>query len=90
MGWNSIEICGGGGMFDGIDSGTYFYFDHSFFVAPENEGMAAAKTDYGRDFVSAVSYGKIWGVQFHPEKSAGPGLRLLENFVKRQSGKNAC
>jgi glutamine amidotransferase len=69
-------------VFNGIPDGSYFYFDHSYYVEPEDKNTIAATTDYGIDFVSAVNKDNIWGVQFHPEKSSDLGLKILKNFVK--------
>ena len=65
-----------------IPDNSYFYFVHSYYVEPEDRNTIIAVTDYGRDFASAVNKDKIWGVQFHPEKSSDLGLEILKNFVK--------
>ena len=57
---------------------------HSYFVAPADDSLSAAKTDYGVRFTSAVARANIFAVQFHPEKSAAAGLRLLANFIRWQ------
>lgn len=84
IGWNQIKKnqqnnCQ---LFKGIDDEANMYFCHSYFVNPEDENIIVAKTNYGKDFVSAVSRGNIFGVQFHPEKSQRQGLKILENFLK--------
>jgi glutamine amidotransferase len=84
IGWNQLKKnqqnnCG---LFEEVDEGSNMYFCHSYFVNPEDKSIIAAKTDYGKDFVSAVSRGNIFGVQFHPEKSQRQGLKILENFLK--------
>ena len=87
MGWNSIKLkiknekCKMK-IFEGIPEESYFYFVHSYYVEPENKDVIAATTDYGKEFVSAVNKENVWGVQFHPEKSADLGLKILENFVR--------
>ncbi|MCF7870749.1 MAG: imidazole glycerol phosphate synthase subunit HisH [Candidatus Omnitrophica bacterium] len=68
-------------LFEGIEDGSYFYFAHSYFCQP-HEKVALATTDYGQEFVSALSKKNIWGIQFHPEKSQKKGLKVLENFLK--------
>ena len=83
MGWNSIEwdkdkTCP---MLEGIDSGQYVYFAHSFHVVPLDEKVIATTTEYGYSFTSAVWKDNIFATQFHPEKSQSVGLKLLENFV---------
>ena len=69
-------------IFAGISPREYFYFAHSYYVEPrESEGVAAV-TDYGSPFCSVIVTERVWGTQFHPEKSGAAGLRLLANFVK--------
>jgi glutamine amidotransferase len=85
MGWNSIEFKVSSSkfkVFDGIPSKSYFYFVHSYYAEPQDEAIVVATTEYGQEFVSAVNKNNIWGVQFHPEKSAKLGLKLLENFCR--------
>jgi glutamine amidotransferase len=82
IGWNTIETTSGGaGLCAGVPPGSYVYFVHSYYVACEEEGVVAARTEYGGRFTSAVATGNIWATQFHPEKSQEVGLRMLENFV---------
>lgn len=82
MGWNEVWQGSPHPIWSGIPDGERFYFVHSYFVAPANGGDAAAHTDYGVRFTSAVARANIFAVQFHPEKSAAAGLRLLANFVQ--------
>jgi glutamine amidotransferase len=83
IGWNQLEVvrpeCP---LFRGIDSGTYFYFVHSFFPQPADDSIVAARTEYGRNFASAIWRDNVFATQFHPEKSQSAGLRLLKNFVE--------
>lgn len=81
MGWNQVWRSAEHPMWDGIDDGAHFYFVHSYFVLPADRAHIAASTDYGVRFTSAVARANIFAAQFHPEKSAGAGLRLLENFI---------
>ena len=84
MGWNRVHpVPSGGGdrMFEGIPSGTFFYFDHSYCVSAD-EDSSAAVTEYGVSFLAAAADKGVWGVQFHPEKSSVAGLRLIENFIR--------
>jgi glutamine amidotransferase len=82
IGWNQIELtrpdCP---IFQGIPSGSYFYFVHSFFPRPAGEAIVAARTTYGEPFASAVWQDNVFATQFHPEKSQKMGLRLLRNFL---------
>jgi glutamine amidotransferase len=80
MGWNSVEIKKETPLFAGIESGSYFYFVHSYYAIPEDPKDIAAVTSYGVEFACAVQRGNIYAVQFHPEKSQEKGLRLLRNF----------
>lgn len=80
MGWNDVEILAGHPVLDGIPSGTYFYFVHSYYAAPFDPGVAACRTTYGVPFTAAAGLGNRFAVQFHPEKSQAAGLRLLGNF----------
>jgi len=81
MGWNDIRIEGECPLFEGIEDGTYVYFVHSYYVetAP---GYTASSTDYIVRFASSVWKDRIFGVQFHPEKSGRAGLRILSNFIE--------
>lgn len=80
MGWNRIDIVKPTPFFDGVQSGEFFYFVHSFIVKPESESTTAARCVYGENFVCAVAWDNVVATQFHPEKSQKMGLRLLENF----------
>jgi len=66
-------------LFAGVDEGTPFYFVNSYAAS----GVAAeiARADYGGPFTAAVQSGRVFGVQFHPEKSSTAGLQVLRNFV---------
>ncbi len=83
IGWNRVRRAPGidSPLFRGIPDGTYFYFVHSYYLA-QAEGWAAGRTEYGREYVSAVQRGRVAAVQFHPEKSQQAGLRLLKNFIE--------
>ena len=84
MGWNEVWQCQPHPMWDGIPDGERFYFVHSYFVAPADDDIVAAQIDYGLRFTSAVARANIFAAQFHPEKSAAAGLRLLANFIRWQ------
>jgi imidazole glycerol-phosphate synthase subunit HisH len=81
MGWNTVEIRTGSTLFDGIDDGSWLYFVHSYAPVPGDDAVIAATTEYGGSVVAAVERGALWATQFHPEKSATLGLRLLKNFA---------
>ena len=80
MGWNRLDVVRPSRLLAGIGPEAEFYFVHSYYVetAPQLE---IARTRYGRDFCSVYGRDGFWAVQFHPEKSGRPGLRLLENFA---------
>ena len=82
MGWNQIRWLQDSPMTAGIPDGEFVYFAHSYYVAPAEPDIAAAITEYGHPFASAVARGNIFATQFHPEKSQKVGLKLLENFVR--------
>ena len=82
MGWNQVQQAEAHPLWDGIDDGARFYFVHSYYVEPENPDVIAGSTHYGIPFTSAVARANIFAVQFHPEKSAQAGLRLLANFMR--------
>lgn len=80
MGWNAVETTMDHPLLAGIPSGSYFYFVHSYFVAPSDPSVVACQTTYGIPFAAAVGRGNLFAVQFHPEKSQAVGLRMLSNF----------
>lgn len=80
MGWNRRQTRMADALFDGIDEDAYFYFVHSY-AAPLGDATIAT-TSYGQDFTAALRRGNFRGVQFHPERSAAPGARLLANFLQ--------
>jgi glutamine amidotransferase len=80
MGWNQLRVVVPSPLFDGVNDGDYFYFVHSY-AAPVGPWTLAA-TDYGGEFSAAVHRGNFHGVQFHPERSAQPGARVLANFLE--------
>ena len=83
MGWNQVNpLHSGLAIFDGIPQDAYFYFAHSYYVEPQDQQGVAAVTDYGSPYCSVIVTERVWGTQFHPEKSGSVGLQLLNNFVK--------
>lgn len=81
MGWNEVHQTKPHLLWDGIADDSRFYFVHSYFVAPADPAITLGTTTYGLPFTSAVARDNIVAVQFHPEKSAQSGLRLLSNFM---------
>ena len=82
MGWNQLEPLHEDPLFEGIARGDYVYFVHSF-AAPLSQYTLAA-CEYGGRFTAAVKRNNFRGVQFHPERSAAVGARLLGNFLSIQ------
>lgn len=80
MGWNSLALAGKSPLLRGIKSGEEFYFVHSYYARSLPE-VVLATTEYGLEIPAVVARGRIFGVQFHPEKSGGAGLTILKNFV---------
>ncbi len=79
-GVNDVEILADHPVLEGIPSGTYFYFVHSYYAVPSDPADAWCRAPYGGPFTAAVGRGNRIAVQFHPEKSQAAGLRLLGNF----------
>ena len=82
MGWNRVSLLREHPVFQGVPSGSYFYFVHSYFPEPEDPSLVLGETEYSVTFCSALARGNLIATQFHPEKSGPLGLRLYENFVR--------
>jgi glutamine amidotransferase len=67
-----------------VPQDTPFYFVHSYYAVPQDEAAIAGTALYGHDFCCAIAAANIFAVQFHPEKSAAPGLQIYRNFVHWQ------
>lgn len=80
IGWNSVSVCKRAPLFGDIPEGGAFYFVHSYRFECDPIYIAGV-TGYGTDITAAVQKERIFGVQFHPERSQRKGLRLLHNFV---------
>ncbi len=79
MGWNRLRLCGNDSLLDGFDDGEHAYFVHSYAAAVTPDCIAS--TDHGGEFAAVVRRGNVMGAQFHPERSAAAGARLLRNFL---------
>jgi glutamine amidotransferase len=83
MGWNQLNFknknCP---LLKDIPDNSYVYFCHSYYPKSKDKKVIATTTNYEVDFTSIIWQENIYGVQFHPEKSQGVGLKMLENFVK--------
>jgi imidazole glycerol-phosphate synthase subunit HisH len=82
MGWEPVRWERDSELVSGVDSGTPFYFLHSFAVQPADPEDALGTAEWGERFVCAVARPPLYGVQFHPEKSSAAGLRILANFAE--------
>jgi glutamine amidotransferase len=80
MGWNGVELKRNHPLYHGIHPESEFYFVHSYYPAPTEGTEVTGETDYGIRFASFLAKKNLAAVQFHPEKSGRPGLRILFNF----------
>ena len=81
MGWNTVESQRDDPLLEGV-AGEAVYFVHSYAAVPSNADHVVATSDYGPGFPAVVRVGSVVGTQFHPEKSADVGARLLANWVQ--------
>ncbi len=82
IGWNEVEVIKEDPIFDGFPEKSHFYFVHSFALT-EVSPLTLAITDYGLIFSSVIKKGRVYGCQFHPEKSGPIGLKFLKNWVEK-------
>jgi imidazole glycerol-phosphate synthase subunit HisH len=82
MGWNQLRLVRASPLLEGLRTGAYVYFVHSFYAVPEDPALVAATTEYGVDVAAVVGHDNVWATQFHPEKSGSVGIRMLENFAR--------
>jgi len=81
MGWNQVRSAQRNALLEGISPNDHFYFAHSF-AAPANGEETTATCEHGREFAAVIERGRLFGVQFHPEKSGSTGAKLLTNFLR--------
>ena len=81
VGWNSVSTLLENPLLEGISKDTDFYFVHSYGFLSEVATICVATTTYEVDIPAVVNHGRVWGTQFHPEKSSRAGLKILHNFV---------
>lgn len=79
MGWTQLDRTNDHALLEGVPAGAYVYFVHSY-VCPVNDATLAT-ADYGQAFSAVVGKGNVFGCQFHPERSAAIGARILRNFL---------
>jgi len=83
IGWNEVAFeRPRSALTEGLPQRCAFYHVHSYAVVPAEESDVLGRAEYGARFVSAVERERFYGVQFHPEKSSGAGMRLLANFAR--------
>ena len=85
VGWNNINFTNDCPLFSRVEENTHYYFDHSYHFLCD-KSFTTATTRYGLDITAAIQHKNIFGVQFHPEKSANAGLKLFrgfENYIKQ-------
>ncbi len=80
MGWNDIKRKKDSPLLRGVPDGSFFYFVHSYYAAPEDSSVILTTTEYGMEFTSSIAKDNILACQFHPEKSQTIGLQVLGNF----------
>lgn len=89
MGWNTLRRRRAHPILEGVADGAHVYFVHSYYCDAADDVVIAA-SDYGREFPAIVGRDSVLGLQFHPEKSQGVGLRLAANFVNGIVSKRAA
>lgn len=83
VGWNETHTLREDPLLEGLPPSTDYYYVHSFAFRATNPEDVLATADYGCDVTAIVRHGRVWGTQFHPEKSSKAGLQLLRNFIER-------
>ncbi|WP_133135543.1 imidazole glycerol phosphate synthase subunit HisH [Legionella rowbothamii] len=83
MGWNQLQWCQDSPLQRGLNEQDYVYFVHSYALGSEE--YALARCEYNEPFTAIVNKDNVWGMQFHPEKSAQTGMLLLKNFLELET-----
>ena len=81
MGWNDLRIAHPHPVLEGVDTGDHAYFVHSYQFRTSDPAHTLVDVDYGGPVTAVVARDNIIGMQFHPEKSQAPGLRMIANFL---------
>lgn len=82
MGWNQVILSRSHPVFQGIPSGSHFYFVHSYYADPCDQKLVLGQTEYGVQFCSVLARNNLVATQFHPEKSGRRGLQVYANFLR--------
>nr|WP_255783628.1 imidazole glycerol phosphate synthase subunit HisH [Lysobacter chinensis] len=88
MGWNALDIDADSALLAGIEPGAYAYFVHGYAAPVSADTLASCS--HGRRFAAVCGRGNRFGAQFHPERSAATGARILENFIARGEARAAA
>ncbi|MFJ1267964.1 imidazole glycerol phosphate synthase subunit HisH [Legionella lytica] len=83
MGWNQLQWCQDSPLQRGLSEHDYVYFVHSYALTTQE--YALARCEYSEQFTAIVNKDNVWGMQFHPEKSAQTGMLLLKNFLELEA-----
>jgi glutamine amidotransferase len=89
MGWNSITLKRKHVLFRDVEPDSEFYFVHAYYPCPKDPANVLGETQYGIFFASVLFSGNLVAVQFHPEKSGKPGLKILSNFCSWEGREDA-
>jgi imidazole glycerol-phosphate synthase subunit HisH len=90
MGWNRLRVQRPSPLLEGVPSGAYVYFLHSYHCASTDPALVAATVSYGGEIAAVAGRGSVWATQFHPEKSGAVGARILDNFARWAAGVGAA
>lgn len=82
LGWNVLQQAKESPLWQDVPDLSYYYFAHSYYIDPVDRGIVIGYTYYGTKVPVAIQKEKLFGLQFHPEKSQKWGLRILQNFIK--------
>jgi len=82
LGWNIVRPTAASPLWRGIPDDGYYYFAHSYYIAPQRPEIVVGESEYPAAFPAAIQRGSLFGLQFHPEKSQKLGLAVLRNFIE--------
>ena len=82
IGWNNLKYPHQGRLFKGLPEDAYVYFVHSYYLQAQEDSIVKATTEYGTLIHASVEKGNLFACQFHPEKSSGVGMKILQNFIE--------
>lgn len=88
MGWNRLQFRHPSPILAGVEEG-YVYFVHSYYVDTDDDSVVLANSTYDVDVPAVVGNGRVFGTQFHPEKSSTIGMHILQNYVSLVEGRGS-